>query len=102
MYVINSEGKILIRSDNSEILFNDDNYYNWVKRTQNNGEKAIENFKKYFKNNDSKNMGYSINLLDRVIYFAPLNINNWYIVSMISKKEVSQNINQMKKIAIFI
>ena len=44
-------------------------------------------------------MGYSINLLDRVIYFAPLNINNWYIVSMISKKEVSQNINQMKKIA---
>ena len=99
VYVINSEGKILIRSDNSEILFNDDNYYDWVKRTQNNGEKAIENFKKYFKNNDSKNMGYSINLLDRVIYFAPLNINDWYIVSMISKKELSQNINQMKKIA---
>ncbi|MDY4006390.1 MAG: hypothetical protein SOY68_10805 [Fusobacterium varium] len=48
VYVINSEGKILIRSDNSEILFNDDNYYDWVKRTQNNGEKAIENFKKYF------------------------------------------------------
>lgn len=99
VYVINSEGKILIRSDNSEILFNDDNYYDWIKRTQNNGEKAIENFKKYFKNNDSKNMGYSINLLDRVIYFAPLNINDWYIVSMISKKELSQNINQMKKIA---
>lgn len=99
VYVINNDGEILIRSVNSEILFNDNNYYEWMKKSQPNGEEIIENFKEFFKNNNSETMGYSINLLDRVIYFAPLNINDWYIVSMISKKGLSYNINQMKKFA---
>lgn len=98
VYVINSEGKILIRSVNSEILFNENNYYEWIKNSQDNGENIVKNFKEFFKSNNSDSIGYSVNLLDRVIYFAPLDINDWYIVSMISKKGLSYNINQMKKI----
>lgn len=99
VYVINSEGKILIRSVNSEILFNENNYYEWIKNSQDNGENIVKNFKEFFKSNNSDSIGYSVNLLDRVIYFAPLDINDWYIVSMISKKGLSYNINQMKKFA---
>lgn len=97
VYVIDSKGGILIRSVNSEVLFKDNNYYEWIKKSQNNGEKIVDNIQDFFKNNKIENMGYSINLLDRVIYFAPLNINDWYIVSMISKNGLSSNINQIKR-----
>ena len=48
VYVINSKGGILIRSVNSEVLFKDNNYYEWIKKSQDNGEKIVDNIQRFF------------------------------------------------------
>lgn len=104
VYVTDSAGKIVLKISNDDTLYNGNQYFDFLK---NDVSYSSSNYNEIMTNINNQTSGcFSYSPKDsnyeRMIYYTPAGINNWYIFTVISNNVIEQQNNKVKNITLFL
>lgn len=104
VYVTDSAGKIVLKISNDDTLYNGNQYFEFLK---NDVSYSSSNYNEIMTNINNQTSGcFSYSPKDsnyeRMIYYTPAGINNWYIFTVISNNVIEQQNNKVKNITLFL
>lgn len=100
VFTTTNKGQIISKIENQNTLYYGNNYFDFLENDvtfqNNNYSKILENINK----KESGFMKYSYQDHDRIIYYTPVKINDWYVFTVISESMISSQNTHVKKIVI--
>lgn len=90
VFMISNDGNIISKIKNSNMLYNGDNYLDFLKNDVQFTENKYENVLSMINHNESGYIAYNCNGAERIAYCTPAKINDWYICSVISSDVITQ------------
>ena len=88
-YVVDSNGKIILTAKDGKIPENVDNFLEYMRRARIKN-KTLEELANEIHQNKKGNMEYTIGNMERMAYYQTIPINDWVLVSVISKDFILQ------------
>ncbi len=98
-----SDGKIISKINNKNTLYYGDNYFDFLKNDVLYLDGNYNNVIDRIKNNKSGYITYRFHEnYERLVYYTPVKINNWYVFTVISRDIVTQKNEKTNQITFYL
>ncbi len=100
VFTIDKDGNIIHKIRNKNSLFSGDNYFTFLNDEVSYSKGSFEQVIKDLNSNKSSFITYQKNGDDRMSYYTPLGINDWYIFTVITTDFINEQTNAFNTITI--
>lgn len=98
-YIIKADGSCVIGSRNPASLGDVDNFYDAVSAIGGENREKMEFMREEIAGGRSGYIRYGREDGERYVYYQPLNVNQWYLLSIVPARVVEENVNGMLRLA---
>lgn len=100
VHIVDDQGNYIVRSRNKNRLLYGNNLYEEIEMVET--SVPVEEIKESIQKKEAILTQVEKNGDLRYVYFAPMNVNNWCVVTVLTEKEISQQVNYSQEIMIHL
>lgn len=94
LWIVNSDGQIMLNTTRNNQYNDDENIFNIFKSEKgNNG--AASKLKDKIRKKQSGFISINLENTEKILYFKPVDINGWYVLTVMSKDKISEDKNEI-------
>ncbi|MBQ7158068.1 MAG: diguanylate cyclase [Treponema sp.] len=83
-FLVDSSGRVLVGSQSKERLCFSENWLSFMSEQEALDNLGINTIRNNIKANKTDNVRYTINGEERILVYTPVNMNNWYVLSVVT------------------
>lgn len=101
-YLVNSSGNTIARSENTNSLSREMNYFEFMKSVSMDSGFTVKQIQEDFENGNANTVHYHSNGAERYAAYTPVGVHDWYIVSIITDEVISSQTQQLSFITVIL
>lgn len=101
-YVLGNNGTILIQDNHWNSLYNGRDYFRFLDHETDDSTMSAEELQKRMEKQESGFLRYRVGEEKRIAYFAPADLNSWYVLTMVSEDVTNHYTNEIRRTAMHL
>ncbi len=101
--VVDTKGNYILNSNSSKVTNKDStNIWKYLERVSFQDDMTLSSFRKHVESQESGAFSYCLGDEERVVYYTPLGINDWYLMKMVTSTHINNNTQPVQNMVLML